>query len=137
MRRTQGAAGHATHVRTRMISTNPTRTVKLASGVAAMRSKIVSMTCGMTPLGVPSAEKELPMVYVLPEPVCSSSRAQQSASQARPTANMATATLPGKRSAIIFLHAVASKLRLVARLLRAGPRKAASRRQPVPCSLQR
>ena len=27
------------------------------------------------------------MVYVLPEPVCSSSRAQQSASQARPTAS--------------------------------------------------
>ncbi len=58
-----------------MISTNPTRTVKLASGVAAMRSKMVSMTRGMTPLGVPSVENELPMVYVLPEPVCSSSRA--------------------------------------------------------------
>ena len=86
MTRTQGAAEHAFHVRTRMISTKPTRTLKLASGVAAMRSKMVSMTCGMTPLGVPSAEKELPMVYVLPEPVCSSSLAQQSAPQARPTA---------------------------------------------------
>ena len=35
---------HAIYERTRMISTNPTRTVKLASGNAAMRSKMVSMT---------------------------------------------------------------------------------------------
>ena len=67
-----------------MISTKPTRTVKLASGAAAMRSKMVSMTCGITPLGAPSVEKELPMVYVLPEPVCRSSRSTVSVSKRAP-----------------------------------------------------
>jgi len=39
-----------------------------------MRSKMVSMTHGMTPRGAPSGEKELPMVYVFPEPVCAGRR---------------------------------------------------------------
>lgn len=52
------------------ISTKPTRTVKVASLLAAMRSKMLSMTQGMTPLALPVAVRaELPMVYVLPEPV--------------------------------------------------------------------
>lgn len=52
------------------ISTKPTRTVKVASLLTAMRSKMLSMTQGITPLALPVAVRaELPMVYVLPEPV--------------------------------------------------------------------
>ena len=52
------------------ISTKPTLTVYSASLLELMRWKMLSMTFGMTPWVLPPGVNALPMVYVLPDPVC-------------------------------------------------------------------
>lgn len=53
------------------ISTNPTRTVNWAlSASCCMRANSMAIAWGITPCVARPWEKALPMVYVLPEPVC-------------------------------------------------------------------